>query len=154
MTKERYKVGVGIILAAFTLMYAAFTVVANVFAFTLATPTDSYGTTRDVLQLASVIMDVAAFNFAVFAVCWNVRAHKGWRETTSIRFFWWLCLDAAVMFLLPPSLSWDTSNAFTPGFAFMSFTPVLAPVVLMLAAAIVMLDIIKQKNGGTLRKRR
>ena len=58
------------------------------------------------------------------------------------------------MFFLPPALSWDAANSFPRAMEFMGFVPVLAPVVIMIAAAVVMLDIIKQKNGGTLRKRR
>lgn len=154
MEKDRIKVGTGVILLIFSAMYITFATFANIYAFTLSAETDSHGVGKDVLQLASVLMDIAAASFAAFSVCWNIRAHKGWGNKTSLRFFRWICANAVLMFFLPPALSYDAANMFSSFFAFMGFTPVLSPVVMMVAAAVVMLDIIKQKNGGTLRKRR
>ncbi len=154
MNKDRIKTGTGIILIAFTVMYIVFCVMANIYAFSLKEPTDPSGLATDTLRLAVVIMDIAVASFTAFSVCWNIRAHKGWRDTTSLKMFRWLCINAVVAFFLPPSVAWNAADMFPPSFAFMAFTPVLLPVVMMLAAAVAMLDIIKQKNGGTLRKRR
>ena len=152
--KDRYKVGTGFILMVFTLMYIAFAAAANIFAFSLEAAVDPYGINKATLQLAALIMDIAAASFLGLCIYWNIKAHKGWGEKVSVKIFGWLCANAAIMFFLPPALSWNAANMFPKALAFMGFVPVLSPVVIMLAAAIVMLDIIKQKNGGTLRKRR
>lgn len=154
MNKDRIKTGTGIILLAFTVMYIAFCVMANIYAFSLKEAADPSGLAAETLRLSVIIMDVAVASFAAFSICWNIRAHKGWRETTSLKMFRWLCLNAVLAFILPPSVSWNAADMFSKSFAFMAFTPALLPVVMMLAAAVAMLDIIKQKNGGTLRKRR
>ena len=154
MNKERSKIGVGIILAFFIIMYIGFTAASTYYAFTLKEATDPYGTAAATLRMAAVIMCIAAASFLALTIFWNIKAHKGFGPKDSNRFFGWLCANAIVMFFLPPALTWDTTNMFQGPLSFMAFTPVLAPVVMMIAAAVVMLDIIKQKNGGTLRKRR
>ena len=154
MIKDKTKTGAGYILIVFTLMYITFAVAANIFAFSLDAAADAHGVAKATLQAAAIIMDIAASSFLALCVYWNIKAHKGWGEKVSIKIFGWLCLNSVLMFFLPPALSWDAANSFPRAMEFMGFVPVLAPVVIMIAAAVVMLDIIKQKNGGTLRTRR
>lgn len=152
MTIEKVRRGTGIISAAFAVVYAAFAAVACVWAFKVC-PAEGDGTlSRNAVQLAAVILVIAALSVAAFSICWIVCAAKGWHSKADINFFGWLCINALIMFFVPQSVTYSTVDMFPSAFAFMAFVPVLAPVVLILASAVVMFGIIKEKNGGYIRR--
>lgn len=154
MTLEKLRKGVGVILAAFSLVYMAFSGVACYYAYNLC-PVGGDGTlSLAAVQMAAVIMILVAVSVALYSVFWVVLSFKGYKSAYNIRFFAWLCAIAIVMFFVPGSLTQSTANLFSSTAVFMGFVPVLAPVMLMLAAAVLMFEIIKEKNGGTLRKRK
>ena len=154
MKVSRANFGAGIISLCFSAMYIGFAVAANVYAFGICQGVDPNGVAVNTLRLGAVLMDIAAASLCAFSICWVVRSRTGWKQTTASRFFWWMCLNALIMFTLPPALNWDAVSIMPRGFDFMAFTPVLNPVVMIITAGIAMTQIIKQKNGGTLRKRR